>query len=262
VLPAFRDAVSVHLVEISAALRQRQHDTLNDVDVPVLWHDDLQDVPYGPTIILANEFFDALPVHQAVRQTDGWHERVVEIDSDDKLAFGVGRDVIAHFEATLPKDVRQSPVGAIYEWRTDTVTLEVGRRVAQGGAALIIDYGHMTSAAGDTFQAVRSHVYANPLIAPGEADITAHVDFQALAITAESIGAKALDPLEQAEFLRRIGIEHRAKVLKSQATREAAQDIDTAYKRLTENGPKGMGQLFKALGLAHPALVTLPGFDG
>jgi SAM-dependent MidA family methyltransferase len=139
--------------------------------------------------------------------------------------------------------------------------LEIGRRVAHGGAALIVDYGHVESATGDTFQAVRSHAFANPLIAPGQADITAHVDFQALATTAESIGAKALGPLEQAEFLRRIGIEHRTAVLKSQATREVAAEIDAAHERLMAGGPKGMGQLFKVLGLAHPALVTLPGFE-
>lgn len=232
VLPAFREAATVHLVEISAALRQRQYDSLNDAAVPVLWHEDLQDVPYGPTIILANEFFDALPVHQAVRQDDGWHERVIEVDSDGKLAFGIGPDVIPHFAATLPKDVQQAPVGAIFEWRTDTMALEVGRRVAHGGAALIVDYGHVESATGDTFQAVRSHAFANPLIAPGEADITAHVDFQALATTADSIGARPLGPLEQREFLRRIGIEHRAAVLKSQATREVAAEIDAAHERL------------------------------
>ncbi|MDB5599457.1 MAG: hypothetical protein JWN71_1501 [Xanthobacteraceae bacterium] len=261
VVPAFREAVTVHLVEISEVLRQRQQDTLNHLDVPVLWHERLQDVPHGPTIILANEFFDALPVHQAVRQDDGWHERMVEIGGDNKLVFGVGREVIPHFEATLPKQVRQAPSGAIYEWRTDTAVLEVGRRVAHGGAALIVDYGHVESATGDTFQAVRSHAFANPLIAPGQADITAHVDFQALATTAESIGAKALGPIEQAEFLRRIGIEHRAAVLKSQATREAAAEVDAAHERLTAGGPKGMGQLFKALTLAHPALGTLPGFE-
>jgi NADH dehydrogenase [ubiquinone] 1 alpha subcomplex assembly factor 7 len=261
VVPGFCQAATVHLVEISEVLRQRQQDALREADVPVLWHDDLQNVPYGPSIILANEFFDALPVHQAVRQDDGWYERVVEIDGVDKLVFGIGRAPIAHFDGVLPRHLRQASVGAIYEWRTDSAVLEVGRRVAHGGAALIVDYGHVESALGDTFQAVRSHAFANPLIAPGQADITAHVDFQALATTAESVGAKALGPLQQAQFLRRIGIEHRAAVLKSQATREVAAEIDAARERLTARGPKGMGQLFKVLGLAHPALVTLPGFE-
>ena len=135
-------AIVVHLVEISPKLQAMQQQRLESLGVPVLWHATLADVPGGPAIIIANEFVDALPVHQAVKQADGWHERVVEIAPDGELTIGVARDPLPHFEATLPRELRQSPEGSIYEWRSDTIALEIGRRVRTDGAALIIDYGH------------------------------------------------------------------------------------------------------------------------
>jgi len=262
VAPDFRAAIEVHLVEISPALRQLQQEKLGPVVAPIHWHQALQDAPIDPAIIIANEFFDALPVHQAVKQPDGWHERLITIDAAGHFAYVAAADTIPHFEPVLPSQVREAPIGAIYEWRSDVTALELGRRIVQGGgAALVIDYGHATSATGDTFQAVRQHAYADPLVAPGLTDLTAHVDFQALADSAESMGAVAHGPVEQGEFLRRLGIESRAAALKVNAKREVAAEIEVAVARLTGGGRKGMGVLFKVLGLAHPKLGSLQGFN-
>jgi len=157
-MPKFSEAVVVHLVEISPALEAQQQRTLEHLEMPVYWHPALVDVPKGPAIILANEFFDALPINQAVKTERGWHERQVEIGSDGKLAFTIAPDPIPQFERLLPPQLNSAPEGAIFEWRTNNVAMELGRRLANdGGAALVIDYGHAESAAGDTFQAVGKH---------------------------------------------------------------------------------------------------------
>ena len=262
VVPAFRAAIVVHLVEISPALQQRQQQAMATLDVPVMWHQTFDEVPDGPAIVLANELFDALPVNQAIKQFNGWYERVVEIDPDGKLAFGIANDVIPLFDQLVPASMRDAPIGAIYEWRADNLPLALSRRlVHQGGAALVIDYGHVESAAGDTLQAVGGHAFVNPLESPGEVDLTAHVDFQALALAAESMGASVTGPIEQAKFLRNLGIEKRAASLKALASPEKAAEIDSAIKRLLGQGRTEMGSLFKAAGLGHPALGILPGFE-
>src|SRR5688572_26753597 len=167
-VPDFRRAIVVHFVEISPTLEQRQRQAFGGVGIPVNWHRSLDEVPDGPAIILANEFFDALPVHQAVMCVDGWHERVVRIGDNGALQFGHARDPIPLFEQMLPAPLRSAPIGAIFEWRADQVALELGRRVVRSeGAALVIDYGHVKSAAGDTFQAVGRHTFTNPLNMPG-----------------------------------------------------------------------------------------------
>jgi SAM-dependent MidA family methyltransferase len=200
-------------------------------------------------------------VNQAIKQFNGWYERVVEIGPDGKLAFGIANDLIPLFDQLVPASMREAPIGAIYEWRADNLPLSLSRRlVHQGGAALVVDYGHVESAAGDTLQAVRDHAFVNPLESPGEVDITAHVDFQALALTAESMGAAVTGPIEQSKFLRNLGIEKRAASL-SLASPEKAAAIDSAIKRLLGEGQTEMGSMFKAIGIAHPALGALPGFE-
>jgi NADH dehydrogenase [ubiquinone] 1 alpha subcomplex assembly factor 7 len=259
--PEFRKALAVHLVETSAAFRRRQRETLADLDAPMLWHDSLSDIPPGPGIVLANEFFDALPIHQAIKQSDGWHERVVSLDKEGGLTFGLAVAPLRSLDKTLPHQLRQVPVGAIYEWRPDHAVLDISRRMLRdGGAALVIDYGHARSAAGDTLQAVRAHAYSDPLAEPGLADLTAHVDFEAFAASARSAGARTHGPIEQAVFLRRIGIDIRAAALKAVAP-AMATEIDASVARLTAGGGTGMGELFKVMALSHPALRSLPGFD-
>ncbi len=257
----FYAAIVLHLVEISPKLRELQERRLQGLDIPMLWHAALADVPAGPIIMVANEFIDALPVHQAIKQADGWHERVVGIASDGNLAVSAARDPLPHFDATLPRELRQSPESSVYEWRSDTIALEIGRRVRADGAALIIDYGHARHGLGETLQAVAEHSYVDPLHSPGWADLTAHVDFLALAQSAEIIGARIHGPISQRDFLQRLGIDKRAAALKARASAEKAIEIDQALSRLAAPGPEGMGDLFKALAIADPKLGRLPGFE-
>jgi NADH dehydrogenase [ubiquinone] 1 alpha subcomplex assembly factor 7 len=260
VLPPLYQSLSIHMVEINPVLRDKQKGTLSDVR-NIAWCDSIDEIPEGPAVILANEYFDALPIHQVVRRENGWHERVVELDENGKLIFGAAPEPIPRFEVLLPPLVRAAPVGAIFEWRPDTEIMKIASRVRdQDGAALIIDYGHMRSDAGDTFQAIARHSFADPLKAPGEADVTAHVDFQALARGAEDLGARIHGPVTQGEFLKRIGIETRAVTLMAKATHEVSEDISAALKRLTDSGRGGMGSMFKAMAISEPRLTSLAGF--
>ena len=168
---------------------------------------------------------------------------------------------IPRFEVLLPPWVRAAPIGAVFEWRPDAEIMKIASRVRdQEGAALIIDYGHLRSDAGDTFQAIARHSFADPLKNPGEADVTAHVDFQALVRAAEALGAGVHGPVPQGDFLKRLGIETRAVNLMAKATRETSEDVASALKRLVGGGSSGMGQMFKVLGISEPNITTLAGF--
>ena len=257
----FREAAVLHLVEISPALREIQEQRLAKTGLAMLWHDRLEDVTGGPSIIVANEFIDALPVHQAVKQQDGWHERVVTVNAEANLAFDTAPEPLRFFDTSLPRALRQAPLGSIYEWRADTIALELGRRTREEGAALIIDYGHTDSGLGDTLQAVARHAFTDPLRAPGLADLTAHVDFEALAQCAETMGARIHGPIRQRDLFLRLGIEKRAAALKSAVSKEKAAEIELAFSRLLAGGARGMGELFKAIAIAAPKLSPLPGFE-
>jgi NADH dehydrogenase [ubiquinone] 1 alpha subcomplex assembly factor 7 len=260
VLPQFREALSVHMVEISPTLEQVQRNTLSDADVAVSWHRYLLDVPEGPSIILANEYLDALPVHQVVKQKDGWHERVIGLNSNGEFALGLAPDALTQFDRFMPKKVKEAPVGAIFEWRNDIHAFDIARRVRNKGAALFIDYGHVESDVGETLQSVNDHAFADPLSAPGLADITAHVDFFIFGEAAESMGASVHGPVTQAKFLRELGIDARADALRRGASAEQAATITSAVARLTESGRTGMGDLFKVIAISDPKLGPLPGF--
>src|SRR5205085_501095 len=195
-------------------------------------------------IAVANEFVDALPISQFIKDRDGWHVRMIGL-ADDNLAFLAAPDPMLRQSET-----DTTPVGTILERRHDRPVSLLARRIAQhGGAALIIDYGHAESGFGDTLQAVRGHKFADPLKNPGETDLTAQVDFSAVAAWAQRQGAAAHGPILQGEFLRRLGIEERAARLKDNATMQQAADIDAALTRLT--APNQMGELFKVLAIAH-----------
>jgi SAM-dependent MidA family methyltransferase len=258
-VPDFLAAIELHLVEISPALRKMQQQRLEPLHLPVTWHSTLEEAPRGPCLIVANEFIDALPVHQAVKLADGWHERVIAISPVGELTIGAAGDPLLGFESTLPPGLWGSPDGAIFEWRSDAVTLEIGHRVRDGGAALIIDYGHARHGLGETLQAVCGHAFADPLRLPGQADLTAHVDFEALAHSAQSIGARVHGPITQRNWLRRLGIDQRAAVLKAHARR--AVEIDQALSRLTADGARGMGELCKVIAMTDPKLKSVPGFE-
>jgi len=260
VMPAFFEAVVVHLVEINPILKAQQERMLEQGSVPIYWHSAIEEVPKGPAIVIANEFFDAQPVQQAVKTADGWHERCVTVGAGSKFCYTAGVVPIPHFDMVLPRTVREAPAESIFEWRADRPALELGRRIMEsGGAALVIDYGHTVSAIGDTFQAVRRHAFADPLTAPGTLDLTAHVDFQAMAQVVEAMGPIAYGPIEQRVLLRSLGIETRAARLKANSAIPNA--IDAALERLIGEGPKAMGTMFKAIAFAHPKLGKPPGFD-
>ncbi|MGA2058150.1 MAG: SAM-dependent methyltransferase [Bradyrhizobium sp.] len=260
VLPPLYQALSIHLVEVNPVLRDKQKATLSS-SRNITWHDSIDDVPDGPSVIFANEYFDVLPIQQAVKGENGWHERTVELDGDGKLVFGAATAPIPRFEVLLPAWVRAAPVGAVFEWRADAEIMKIASRVRdQEGAALIIDYGHLRSDAGDTFQAIARHSYTDPLKDPGQADVTAHVDFQALARAAEDLGARVHGPVPQGDFLKRLGIENRAIGLMAKASHEVSEDISGALKRLVGGGRGGMGQMFKVLGISEPDIITLAGF--
>ena len=257
VLPPLYQTLTVHMVEINPVLREKQRETLSSVR-NITWHDTIDDVVEGPAIILANEYFDALPIHQATRRETGWHERTVELDPDGKLSFGTSAEPLPRFEVLLPPLIRAAPVGAVFEWRPDSEIMKIAKRVRdQEGAALIVDYGHVRSDAGDTFQAIARHSFTDPLKAPGLADVTAHVDFQALMRAAEDLGARVHGPVTQGEFLTRLGIEQRALTLMAKASHEVSEDVSSALKRLIGGGRGGMGSMFKVLGISSPDLDVL-----
>lgn len=264
VVPAFRQAATVHLVETSPALRALQRERLGD---GIRWHDRLEDVPTGPTLLIANEFFDALPIRQVQKTSHGWFERLVDLDpagTEEEPRF---RFVLEAFGSSgsrlVPDALRDAPDGSVVEVSpaSRAVARLIGERLAAApGAALAIDYGHAAGpAVGDTFQALRKHRFAPVLEAPGEVDLTAHVDFAALAAAARDGGADCFGPVEQGEWLVRLGIRQRAQMLAKSATRRQAQDVAAAQARLIE--PDQMGTLFKALAIATPGLGAPAGFE-
>jgi SAM-dependent MidA family methyltransferase len=256
-MPGFREAIRVELVETSPALRARQHERLAGSGVSVEWRDRLEDVAPGPAIVIANEFFDALPVRHYVRAGDGWRERMVGLDEAGALAFGLA-------PYAEPKIGLPAPDGAVMEVSlvAQSVAAVLGRRLAeQGGAALVIDYGYARSAFGETLQALRAHAYVDPLSNVGEADITAHVDFGALARSAREAGAAVFGPVGQGDLLLRLGLVPRAERLGRDANETARASLVAAINRLAGAGPGEMGELFTAIAIVHPALGAPPAFE-
>ncbi|MGE5475168.1 MAG: class I SAM-dependent methyltransferase [Bacteroidales bacterium] len=251
-VPPFLQAAEVWLVETSPRLQARQRQTL--AGQRVNWCERFEDLPDGPLIVVANELFDALPVRQFEKQGGVWHERMVGLDGD-ALAFVTGPAA----EPELPAEVLAAADGAIAETCPQGRALAgaIGRRLGREvGAALLIDYGHALSGVGDTVQAVKRHRFHPVLEAPGTADITAHVDFEALA--AAAIPARAWGPVTQGAFLSALGIQARAAMLAQNASPKVAADIAGQMRRLI--APEEMGTLFKVLALAHPALPAPIGF--
>ncbi len=260
--PAFSAAARLRLVETSPVLGEHQRRALSGRGGS--WHKTFAEAASAggdmPLIVIANEFFDALPVHQLERTRTGWRERLVGLDAKSgRFRFGLASEVTPLADL-VPPPLQHAPVGSIFEVSPERSRLagEIAARIARsGGAALIIDYGHGASATGDTLQAVRRHRYADVLVDPGEADITAHVDFEALAQAAAQTGAKVHGPVPQGPFLRHLGIEARAAALLRDASPAQARDVPAALRRLI--APDEMGTLFKALAVTHPALPAPAG---
>ncbi len=256
-VPDFGAAARLHLVETSPVLRDAQRQRLGP-HAPT-WHDALEDVPAGPSIVIANEFLDALPVRQFVKAPQGWAERCVTADAHG-FAFGTAREPLGD-ETLIPPAVRaQATVGDIAEIRpaADGVVRALAERcTTEPLAALIVDYGHVHSAPGDTLQAVAAHGFADPLGAPGAQDLTAHVDFAALAQAARDAGLAVHGPLEQGPFLLALGLAERCERL-MQAAGNDTGSIESAARRLVE--AHAMGTLFKAMALTRPGLPAPPPF--
>ena len=243
----------VHCVETSPRLRAEQAGRLPSA----VWHDDVSTLPDdAPLLIVANEFFDALPIQQIVRAADGWRQRMIACQ--DTLFLPVSGKLLP--DAIIPESLRDAAIGSILETCPPGVAIMralAARLVAQGGAMLIMDYGYDGPALGETLQAVRGHARANPLDAPGEVDLSAHVDFTTLAAAATLAGARAHGPASQRDFLGTLGIAQRALALAKRAP-ERGDEIAEAYRRLTS--PDGMGTLFRALAVTAPHWPAPGGF--
>lgn len=247
-VPPFLQAIQVCLVETSPVLRNCQRRILAGYDVR--WVQQVEDIPPGPILLVANEFFDALPVEQFQAHGGAWFRRMVGLGADGQFAFVDGDTVDLSFD---------DPDGTIREFcfEGQRIAAHLGHRIArQGGAMLVVDYGYGTSQAGDSLQAVKGHEFHPVLADPGLADLTTHVDFQALAEAA--IPARAYGVIGQGAFLKALGIETRLGLLVEGKPTEVADSLASGMRRLIDKD--AMGVLFKVMALAHPAYPPPPGF--
>lgn len=259
--PALARTVFIDLVETSERLRAVQRQTLVRWKEAAAWHDDFASVPEGFSIVVANEFFDAIPIRQFVRTDDGFRERMVAIDDNGALCFVVGPTGIQ--PDLLPDQGSNPPRDALFEVspaRTAIMLSLAERLVNHGGSALVIDYGHLNSNYGDTLQAIYRHAFDPPLHRPGEADLTSHVDFEALAMAALAAGAHVHRPLSQGDFLLGLGLLERAGRLGAGKDTLTQAAITDAVNRLAGEGAGAMGQLFKVLCVSGKPLALSP-FD-
>jgi len=245
-MPNIIEALSFQLVETSPALRAMQTDALKEYGVPI-FHDSIDSLPdTAPLFVIANEFFDALPIHQFQKVNETWFERCIGFDEDSQEfifildATPVPDGLCQRFPKANTGDIFETCPAAV------SITDALGKRIkAQTGALIAIDYGHLKAGVGDTFQALRAHEYTSPLIDIGDADLTAHVDFEALANVIKNVGQVELT--NQARFLKPLGIEIRAETLMNTATSDQKENVKSALDRLI--GADQMGELFKVMTL-------------
>ena len=256
-VPDFHAHLSVVLVETSPVLQEIQFETLRELHDRLEWTESLEDVPHEPSLFIANEFFDALPIRQHVQTEHGLQERRVGVDAQGELCF-----VLAQAGLHLAKGSTPIATGTVIE------SCMVGKQLmgalaqrvsAEGGGALIIDYGYLGEAHYDTLQAVKAHGYTDLLADPGEADITAHVDFASLLSVAKNSQCAAYGPIDQGVFLRRLGAELRLNMLLQHAAPDQAEALVSGLKRLVD--PNQMGSLFKAIALAPAHMPPPAGFE-
>jgi len=251
-VPGFHAAAQIVLVEASPTLRATQRATLGTF--PVSWADTIEGLPDVPLFLVANEFFDALPIRQFIRRGDGWAERVIGL-ADDALSFG---ETAAAPQAALVHRLTDTRDGDLVETCAPAQAIAArlgGRIAAHGGAALLIDYGDWHTL-GDTLQAVKAHQTVSPLATPGQCDLTAHVDFEALA---QAVPCRFTRLTPQGIFLERLGITQRAQSLAHDLQGATLKQHIAAHRRLTHPGE--MGTLFKILGLYPDGSQPPPGLD-
>ncbi len=265
-VPEFRDQAEVVMVETSGMLQAEQWDTLLDCGKEIRWSETFDATPADrPLFLIANEFFDALPIRQFVRTERGWCERMVGLDANGELGFALSP---APYPAAPPgRD--GAPRGGVFEMSPagESIAEQIGHAIAtRGGAALVADYGYDAPGFGETLQAVHGHAFADILADPGASDLTAHVDFRALAGAARRGGAAACGPVEQGAFLDALGIRQRAERLAQSEQRDLSwrgltntpSTVERQLERLT--GAEHMGSLFKALAIVPKTAPTPPGF--
>ncbi|CDX15871.1 conserved hypothetical protein [Mesorhizobium sp. ORS 3324] len=243
--PAFAGGAFFAMIETSPRLTEVQKETLAGHGAALTWHQSIDTLPRQPIFIVGNELFDAVPIRQFVYVGAGWRERMVGLDDADNLHFFAGAGSVD--PALLPANAADAPQGAIVEVAPARAALmsAIAERIAgNGGAGLFIDYGHLEPGIGDTLQALRRHDHEDVLANPGEADLTAHVDFAALAASARAHGLE-VELTTQGAFLLGMGLLERAGALGSKAADSARQAISDAVERLA--GPDQMGDLFKVM---------------
>jgi NADH dehydrogenase [ubiquinone] 1 alpha subcomplex assembly factor 7 len=254
------DTPPVHLVEISPRLREKQHAAISAITNDITWHDTLGTAPQVFTIALANEFFDALPIHQYVKTETGWAERMVDVSASGTLEPSQINCELPDFVAP-PTGLSDAKPGEVVEISPacEQAMAQLAAAIRQqGGAALIMDYGYAIAALGDSFQALENGQYADPWANPGKADLTAHVNFENLTAIARDSGLQTSSAAQQGVFLQALGISQRATALKQAASAPQAREIDLAVERLTS--PQQMGVLFKVLAVYQDAKLTPAGF--
>lgn len=245
VMPGFREGARIHLVETSPALCKLQADRLGSA---VSWHESIDSVPEGPAIIIANEFFDALPIDQYEFHNGQWMERRIGLSAGDRLVIGLSAVPLARPPAAEGAILEVGPL-------REDIARALGARLARSpGIALVIDYGHAASALGDTLQAVRRHKFCSILDRPGEADLTSHVDFESLGRAFTQGGAVIHGPITQRHYLLAMGLDARAASLAKAAKLPARKIIAHATERLA--GENQMGNLFKVMAALSPGLAT------
>jgi len=241
-------AATVVLVETSPSLREEQAERVPDAE----WETRIEEVAPGPCIIVANEFFDCLPIRQFIRGEDGWHEKLVGLNEAEKLTFGLS--------SAIPAPDSEDEIGTVREIAPglESIIYDIERRLHDApGRVLIIDYGYASPEGADTLQALKNHKKIDPIETPGEADLTAHVDFARIGQLAEQAGLAVHGPITQAQFLRGLGVEMRHDSL-AQANPAHAERLKRELNRLT--GADQMGALFKVICLSSPNLPPPAGF--
>ncbi len=256
VMPGLLKAVQVHLVETSPLLGKEQEQRLKPLGVPLFWHADIDTLPALPSIIIANEFLDALPVHHCERTPQGWRERRIVLDESGMPRFRAdGAPLPAE---QVPAWARELPVGTVIEISPEREALAaaLARHIADhGGAVLLIDYGHATPGPGETLQALHRHRRVSPFFRPGESDLTAHVDFAAVAAAMTAAGVDVYGPMPQGPFLAALGLEARLEALCRRASARQRIILRRGARRIAADD--AMGRLFKVLA-AVPAGAPAP----
>lgn len=255
-VPGFHEAVTIHMVETSPTLAHTQYLRLRDLHPRVEWLDSPAELPPTQSIVLANEFFDALPIKQYVMTEEGMRERRVGWDeASERLTF-----TLAEPGLTLAKSGTAIPPGTVMEHcpAGRQVMRDLAARLQRyGGAALVVDYGYLGEAHHDTLQAMKAHLFHPVLVDPGEADITAHVDFLSLMEIARDAGLGVAPLATQGEFLVRMGAQVRLEMLLRQAAPSQRDALITGLQRLIS--PQAMGELFKVMGIVSDPRLELPG---